>query len=147
MNDIKRTRLTRRHIIWLLTHSRKLDRRHRRSPRKRDNFLTGVKGEGGVGTKSYDDEKAWSSINHSILSDSCYASRKSSCSGDRRPNVQNKLCSPCKGLLTCSTGLYTFSHLFIQLQLRVNHLIGTWTEMYSGKDRRPNSWTKSRQKS
>ncbi len=35
--------------------------------RKRNNFLTGGGGEG-EGAKSYDGEKAWSSLNHSILS-------------------------------------------------------------------------------
>jgi hypothetical protein len=41
----------------------KLDRRHTGRLRKRDNLLTGERG----GTKSYDGEKAWSSINHSIF--------------------------------------------------------------------------------
>jgi hypothetical protein len=37
--------------------------------RKRDNFLTGKWVGGGGGAKSYDGQKAWSSINRSILSD------------------------------------------------------------------------------
>ncbi len=47
----------------------KLDRRHTGRLRKRDNLLTGEGGWGGGGAKSYDGEKAWSSINHSKLSD------------------------------------------------------------------------------
>jgi hypothetical protein len=37
-----------------------------------ENLLTGegVVGEGGGGAKSHDSEKAWSSLNHEILSDS-----------------------------------------------------------------------------
>ncbi len=46
----------------------KLDRRH--TGRLLDNLLTGEGGgeEGGRGAESYDRKKAWSSINHSILS-------------------------------------------------------------------------------
>jgi hypothetical protein len=59
-------------MIWLIPHSlpfsqSKLDRRHTGRLRKRDNKLTGD--GGGGGDKSYVAEKAWSSINHSILSD------------------------------------------------------------------------------
>jgi hypothetical protein len=46
----------------------KLEQRHAGRLRKRDNLLTGERGEGdGVGTKSYDRKKAWHSINHLIL--------------------------------------------------------------------------------
>jgi hypothetical protein len=61
-------------MIWLLPHPlfpvSNLDRRHTGRRRKRDNFLTGRgEGRGGVGAKPYEGEKAWSSKNHSILSD------------------------------------------------------------------------------
>jgi hypothetical protein len=46
---------------------RQLDRRHTGRLRKIDNFLTGEGGWDGGGAKSWDGEKAWSSINHSIL--------------------------------------------------------------------------------
>ncbi len=46
----------------------KLDRRHTGRPRKRDHMLTGKGGKGWRRSQSYDSEKAWSSINHSILS-------------------------------------------------------------------------------
>jgi hypothetical protein len=59
-------------MIWLLSHPfpppspvSKLDRRHTGRLRKRDKLLTG---EGGRGAESYDGEKAWSSINHSLFS-------------------------------------------------------------------------------
>jgi hypothetical protein len=65
-------------MFWLFLHHLpfpifcKLDRRHTGRLRKRDNFLTGEGwgewGEGGA--KSCDSEKAWSFINHSILSGS-----------------------------------------------------------------------------
>jgi hypothetical protein len=47
---------------------RKLERRHTGRLRKRDNVLKGEGEEGRGGAKSYDGEKAWSSIIHSILS-------------------------------------------------------------------------------
>ncbi len=51
----------------------KLVWRHTRRLRKRDNLLTGVGGGGGRsygrGAESNDDEKTWSSVDHSILSD------------------------------------------------------------------------------
>ncbi len=50
-------------------HPSKIDRRHTGRLRKRDNLLTGEGGGGGGGAKSYDSMKAWSSINHSKLSD------------------------------------------------------------------------------
>jgi hypothetical protein len=75
LNDLWRTRLSRRRITWLLSHP--LPSPTPLSPvsstgklRKKDNSLTG----GGVGewvggrAKSDDNEKAWSSINHAILS-------------------------------------------------------------------------------
>jgi hypothetical protein len=46
----------------------KLDRQHTGRMRKRDNLLKKEGVRGGEGAKSYDSEKAWSSINHSILS-------------------------------------------------------------------------------
>ncbi len=50
-----------------LSQVRKLDRRHTGRLRKRNNILLGDGGQGGVGgDKSYDGEKAWSSVNHSI---------------------------------------------------------------------------------
>jgi hypothetical protein len=49
----------------------RLDPRHTGRPRKRDNLLTGDVGVGDrVGAKSLDGEKAWPSINHSVLSGS-----------------------------------------------------------------------------
>jgi hypothetical protein len=64
----------RRRMIWLLAHPllhppslvSKLDRRHTGELRKRDNLPT-REGEG-RGAKSYDGERVWSSINHSVLS-------------------------------------------------------------------------------
>ncbi len=47
----------------------KLGRRHRGRLRKRDKLLTGEGVGSGVGAKSYDGEKAWSLINHSVHSD------------------------------------------------------------------------------
>jgi hypothetical protein len=47
---------------------RKLDWRHTGRLRKGDNLLTEEGGWDGGGAKSYDGEKAWSHINHSILS-------------------------------------------------------------------------------
>ncbi len=47
----------------------KLDGQHTETLRKRNNLLTGEGGNGfGEEPKSYDGEKAWSSVNHSILS-------------------------------------------------------------------------------
>jgi hypothetical protein len=48
----------------LLSTISKLDRQQTGRLIKRDNLLT----EGGGGAKSYEGEKAWSSINHSVLS-------------------------------------------------------------------------------
>ncbi len=54
-------------IVWFGSYptpsSRKLDQQHTGRLRTRENLLT----EEGVGAKSYDGEKTWSSINHSIL--------------------------------------------------------------------------------
>jgi len=47
----------------------KLDRRHTGRLRKRDNLLSE---EGGGEARSYDGEKAWYSINYSILSSESY---------------------------------------------------------------------------
>jgi hypothetical protein len=54
------------------------DQQHAKRLRKRDNLLMG--GWGGRGAESYDLKKAWSSINHSILSGfvHCYNRNKSS---------------------------------------------------------------------
>ncbi len=46
-----------------------MDRDIQKDLRKRDNLLTGEGREGGRGAESYDPMKAWSSMNHSILSD------------------------------------------------------------------------------
>jgi hypothetical protein len=61
-------------MIWLLPlpapfPDSKLDGRHTGRLKKRDNFLTGEGGGGGEGgAKSYDVEKALSSIIHQLLS-------------------------------------------------------------------------------
>jgi hypothetical protein len=47
---------------------KKLDMRHTGRLRKKVNLMTGDGGGGERGAKSYDGEKAWSSINHSIFS-------------------------------------------------------------------------------
>jgi hypothetical protein len=52
--------------------ARKLDQTHTGRLRKRGNFLTGEGEGGGGGAQSYDREKAWSSINHSLLSVGSY---------------------------------------------------------------------------
>jgi hypothetical protein len=72
LNDLWRTRLSRRRMIWLLAHPltspvRKLDRRYTGSLR-RETICIRERGEGEGGAKLYDGEKAWSSINHSKLS-------------------------------------------------------------------------------
>jgi hypothetical protein len=57
-------------MIWLLPNpllpspASKIDQQHSGRLRKRENLLTAK----GVGAKSYDGGKAWTSINHSILS-------------------------------------------------------------------------------
>ncbi len=63
-------------MIWLLPHPlpptfpvSKLDLRHTGRLKKRNNLWTVEGGMSGGGAKSYDDEKALSSLNHSILSD------------------------------------------------------------------------------
>ncbi len=72
LNDLKRNRLSRGRMFWLLLHPpspttvKKIDRRHAGKLRKRDKLL---KGGGGGGATSYDGEESWFSINHSILSD------------------------------------------------------------------------------
>jgi hypothetical protein len=79
LDDFAKTRLSRRRIIWLLSHplphsafDSRLDRRQIARLKKRDNLLTrGGRRRPRGGAKSYDGEKAWSSINHSILS-GCY---------------------------------------------------------------------------
>jgi hypothetical protein len=72
-NDLSRARSSRGSMIWLLGHLlppspvSKLDRQHAGRLRKRDNLLTGG-GRGGRGAESHDRRKAWSSIQHSMLS-------------------------------------------------------------------------------
>jgi hypothetical protein len=74
LNDLKRTRLSHRHMIWFLLHPpppspvSMHDQRHRGRLRKRDNLLMGGGGGDGGGAKPYDSGKVWSSINHSIFS-------------------------------------------------------------------------------
>jgi hypothetical protein len=62
-------------MIWLLLHTLPLSRQQVVSP-SQSSYVSLVKltdcrggGEGGVGAKSYDGEKAWSSMNHSMLGD------------------------------------------------------------------------------
>jgi hypothetical protein len=62
-------------MIWLLPHPlftyspvSKLCRRNKGRLRKRDNSMKGEEGRGRGRSQSYDREKAWSSINHAILS-------------------------------------------------------------------------------
>jgi hypothetical protein len=72
LNGLQMTRLSRRRMIRLLPHPvptiSEIDRRHTGRMRKRDILLTEKGGGGGGGAQSCDGEKAWSSINHSILS-------------------------------------------------------------------------------
>ncbi len=72
LNGLYMTRLSRYRMIRLLPHPfptiSDIDRRHTGRMRKRDNLLTEKGGGGGGGAKSCDGEKAWTSINHSILS-------------------------------------------------------------------------------
>jgi hypothetical protein len=65
MNDLWRTRLSLRHLIWFLPPP--LSRQQVVSL-SQSSCLTQGGGEGVEGAKSYDREKAWSSIKHSILS-------------------------------------------------------------------------------
>ncbi len=58
-------------LAWLNTSPSlviKLDRRHTGRLRKIDCLLSGGKEGGGPGAESYDRAKAWSSINHSMIS-------------------------------------------------------------------------------
>jgi hypothetical protein len=73
LNDLLRTRLSCHRMIWLLAHPippfsliSKLHRRHRGRDKERQ--LADRRGGGRGGAKAYDSEKAWFSINHSILS-------------------------------------------------------------------------------
>jgi hypothetical protein len=72
LNDLWRTRLFRRRMIWLLAHphlSCQQDAALSQSSCVSPVELTdGRGGRGERGAKSYDSEKAWSSINHTILS-------------------------------------------------------------------------------
>ena len=73
VSALQRARLSRPRAIWLLPHpSPKFDRRHKGRLRKRNNLLTGEVVGGGEGAKSYDDEKAYSSINQLMLSEPTY---------------------------------------------------------------------------
>jgi hypothetical protein len=68
LNDLQRTRLSRRRIIWLLPHPSHREQVvslfHNLPMCRRSSLLTG---EDGGGEKSYEGKKALSSINHSIL--------------------------------------------------------------------------------
>jgi hypothetical protein len=67
LNDLWKTRLSRRRLIWFLpTPVSELDRRYKGRLRKRDNLLTGEERQGRG--RSQIGEKTWTSINHSILS-------------------------------------------------------------------------------
>ncbi len=74
LNDLERTRLSSCRVIWLLPNPLppspvcKLNWRHTGKLRKRDNLPTGEGGGLGGGAKSYSGEKAWFSMNPSILS-------------------------------------------------------------------------------
>jgi hypothetical protein len=82
LNDLQSTKLSRGSMIWWFGSSpspspvSKLDRRHK-GPRKTEKERQLAEGRrwvagGGRGAESHDCKKAWSSINHSILSgDSC----------------------------------------------------------------------------
>jgi hypothetical protein len=83
LNDLKRARLSRDRMIWLLAHSfppslvSYLDQRHTGRMRKRDNLLLGEGEEGGgQGAVSYGRKKALFSLNHLILSAQNYWSAK-----------------------------------------------------------------------
>ncbi len=52
LNDLWKTRLSRRRMIWFLPTPVKLDRRRTGRLRKRDNLLTGEERQGGGGAKS-----------------------------------------------------------------------------------------------
>jgi hypothetical protein len=64
-------------MIWLLPHplpplpsvSSTAPATHRKTEKERQ-LSDGIEGWEGGGAKSYDDEKAWSSVNHSVLSGS-----------------------------------------------------------------------------
>ncbi len=67
-------------MIWFLAHPdpshvSKRDLRHTGRLRKRD-MLTGEGAGVGGGAESYDRNKAWTSINHSIFSDVYFQSEK-----------------------------------------------------------------------
>jgi hypothetical protein len=69
--DFWRTMLSRRRMIWLLAHP--LPRQYARPATYRkaekERQLADERGGGVGGAKSYGGEKAWSSINYSILSE------------------------------------------------------------------------------
>ncbi len=67
LNDLLKTRLSRRRRIWLLFHSLSRQQLSSQSSCCQPSLLLWGGDVGGA--KSYDDETAWSSINHSILSD------------------------------------------------------------------------------
>ncbi len=78
LNDLKRTWLSRRNMIWLLpppspplsAPTSVISTGNKTGGlRKRANLLTWEEGGGGEETRSYDGENAWSSINYSILSE------------------------------------------------------------------------------
>jgi hypothetical protein len=68
---LERTRLSRCRMIWLLSLQQVVSPSHSScvSPLALTGGRGGEVGGDGGGAKSYDGEKAWSSINHSMLSD------------------------------------------------------------------------------
>ncbi len=72
LNDYRGPGFLARRMIWLLAlpplPTKKLARRHTGGLRKRYYLLTGEGEGGGRRAESYDRKKAWSSINHSLLS-------------------------------------------------------------------------------
>jgi hypothetical protein len=73
LNDFWRARLSRGRMIWLQAPAHPLRQvrpaKHRKTEKERQLADGRRRGEGGGrGTESYDCKKAWSSINHSILS-------------------------------------------------------------------------------
>jgi hypothetical protein len=51
-----------------LSHQQARPATHRKTAKERENLITEEGGRGWGGAESYDSEKAWSSIKHSILS-------------------------------------------------------------------------------
>jgi hypothetical protein len=88
LNYMKGTRLSRRRMIWLLPPTPVSMLSLSNLPVCRpSSFLTGEGGGGEAGDKSYDDEKACSSKNHSILSAGGTGMNHQSCGHDGREGV------------------------------------------------------------